>query len=111
MSYTKDVESSNLKSISNDKIVPSAWMNILAAVEVGVDEVTLVVFCDKDGFDLAPSCMVPITQTSPNHMNLKKETIDTIDDKDDILYIKDEVSIRERMSTEKVSDYSFDEKA
>ena len=44
----------------NDKFIPDAWMDTLATVDVCVNEVTPIVFCDKEGYDLVPFKMVSI---------------------------------------------------
>ena len=41
-----------LDPFPNDKFVPDAWMDILATVDVCVNEVTPIVFCDEEGYDL-----------------------------------------------------------
>lgn len=47
-----------LDPFPDQKFVPDAWMDILATVDVCVNEVNPVIFCDEEGYDIAPFFMV-----------------------------------------------------
>ena len=61
-----DWDSYILDPFPNDKFVPDAWMDILATVDVCVNEVTPSVFCDEEGYDLISFHMVFAIEDHPN---------------------------------------------
>ena len=53
-------------------------MDTLATVDVCVNEVTLTVFCDKEGYDLVPFRMVSIIQEPLESIKTKEENTSNI---------------------------------
>src|SRR5271170_600170 len=61
---------------------PSGWRDILATLDVCVNEVTPTVFCDEEGYDLAPFQMIrviPENETIPDNeqRNVNHEEVGT----------------------------------
>lgn len=76
---------------------PLEWTQILATLDVCVNEVTPTKFCDKNGLDIVPICMIngiqrpqeeALNQTKEE--NLEKETNEV-----QCLRIKEEISVRD----------------
>ena len=66
-----DRDSYILDPFPNDKFVLDAWMDILATIDVCVNEVNPTVFCDKEGYDLIPFQMVLAINELPSQQELK----------------------------------------
>ena len=49
-----------LEPFPNDQFIPDAWQDVLATVDVCVNEVTPTVFCDEEGYDIVPVHMVRV---------------------------------------------------
>ena len=75
------------------KLQPDGWYDVLATVDVCVNEVTPTVFCDEQGYDLVPFHMIKvITQPNTN----EKENIPQVDEWVDVsLANEDEVKTEE----------------
>ena len=100
-----------LDPFPNEKFVPDAWMDILATVDVCVNEVTPTVFCDEEGYDLVPFHMISIVNDPLNKQNSEETSQEPQEERANLLYLKEEISIRERETSEDVSDYSSEEEA
>ena len=61
----------------DDKFILDAWIDTLAMVDVCINEVTPTIFCDKEGYDLAPFQMVSIIQDPLDHINLEEDETNT----------------------------------
>ena len=91
-----------LEPFLDEKFVPDAWMDILATVNVCVNKVTQLHFCDEEGFDLEPlftvrvipeqtivetkSRIVQLEQSRPKNGFLLKPSICAIHEKDTQLF-------------------------
>ena len=49
-----------LEPFPNDKFVPDAWMDTLATVDVCINEVNPIKFCDGRGYDIASFQMINV---------------------------------------------------
>ena len=49
-----------LEPFPNDQFIPDAWQDVLATVDVCVNEVTPTVFCDEEGYDIIPVHMIRV---------------------------------------------------
>ena len=50
------------------KLQPDGWQDVLATVDVCVNEVTPTVFCDEEGYDLVPFHMVKLITHAAENM-------------------------------------------
>ena len=98
-----------LDPFPNDKFVPDAWMDILATVDVCVNEVNPTVFCDEEGYDLVPFHMISVT-SDPLNQEKQEELHNPQETPANILYLEEEISIRERESSEEMSDCPSEDK-
>lgn len=53
------------------KPFPSAWIDILAIVDVCANTTTPIVFCDKEGYDIIPIYMVKVIQRESGYKEEK----------------------------------------
>lgn len=90
----------------NEKFVPDAWMDILATVDVCVNEVTPIAFCDKEGYDLIPFHMISIVNHPLNHKDSNKKLWELQEEQAKFLYLREEILVRERESSEDICGYS-----
>ena len=49
-----------LEPFPNDQFIPDSWHDILATVDICVNEVTPTVFFDEEGYDIIPIHMVRV---------------------------------------------------
>jgi hypothetical protein len=74
---TKDRESQDEAYIPEPfleaKLQPDGWQDVLATVDVCVNEVTPTVFCDEEGYDLTPFHMIRVITNNVENMEESKE--------------------------------------
>ena len=75
-------------------------------VDVCVNEVAPIVFCDKEGFDLVPFQMVLVIQDFSTHIDMKEDETNTSRKAIEAMYVKDEISICDKSQIEEVVDSS-----
>ena len=64
-----------LEPFSNDQFIPDAWQDVLATVDVCVNEVTPTVFCDEEGYDIIPVHMIRVLNDETKQEYDEQETI------------------------------------
>ena len=84
-----------LKPFPNDQFIPDTWQDVLATVDVCVNEVTPTVFCDKEGYDIIPIHMVKVLYEHPDHKEHEKEPT-TTNLKPQDLKLMEEISIHDK---------------
>ena len=63
-----------LEPFPNDQFIPDAWQDVLATVDVCVNEVTPTVFCDEEGYDIIPVHMVRVLHEETKLEDDKRDT-------------------------------------
>ena len=107
----KDRDSYILDPFPNDKFVPYAWMDILAILDVCVNEVTPTIFCDEEGYDLIPFHMVFAIKDHSNQQEIEEESHEVEEDGVNILHNREEISVRDKESSKNLSDSTSDDEA
>ena len=77
-----------LEPFPNDQFIPDAWQDVLATVDVCVNEVTPTVFCDEEGYDIVPVHMVRVLHDETKQEKEKQDNTETRD-----LKLLEEISI------------------
>ena len=89
-----------------DEFKPIEWRGILATLDVCVNETTPTVFCDEEGYDIIPICMIKISHETGflddaihKQKGPKSDTISEEQEELDIairrLGLQEEISIRD----------------
>ena len=73
---------------------PLEWTQILATLDVCINEVTPTRFCDKNGLDITPLCMIKAIKPS-KELETDKDPIDKLEQSIQCLRIYEEISIRD----------------
>ena len=63
-----------LEPFPNDQFIPDAWQDILATMDVCVNEVTSTIFCDEEGFGIIPIHMVRVLHEETKQEDDEQET-------------------------------------
>ena len=50
-----------LKPFPEDEFKPIEWRGILATLDICVNETTPTVFCDEEGYNVIPICMIKVS--------------------------------------------------
>ena len=77
-----------LEPLPNNKFILDAWMDTLATVDVCLNEVTLTVFCNKEGYDMVPFRMVSIIHEPLESIKIEEENTNTTSEKTMVMYVK-----------------------
>ena len=77
-----------LEPFPNDQFIPDAWQDVLATVDVCVNEVTPTVFCDEEGYDIVPVHMVRVLHDETKQEGEKQDNTEPRD-----LKLLEEISI------------------
>ena len=56
-----------LEPFPNDQFIPDAWQDILATMDVCINKVKPIVFCDEEGYDIIPIHMVKVFHEEPDN--------------------------------------------
>ena len=91
-----------LEPFPNDQFIPDAWQDVLATVDVCVNEVTPTVFCDEEGYDIIPVHMVRVLHEETKQEDDEQETITTTIEPRDLKLIE-EISICDKDPANKSS--------
>ena len=68
-----------LEPFPNDQFIPDAWQDVLATMDVCVNEVTPTVFCDEEGYDIIPVHMIRVLHEEIKQADDEQETIEPRD--------------------------------
>ena len=72
-------------------------------------KVTPTVFCDEEGYDLVPFQMISVINDPLIHQESDDKPQGTLKDEANLLYLREDISVKERESSEEISDYSYGE--
>ena len=92
-----------LEPIPNDQFIPDAWQDVLATMDVCVNEVTPIVFCDEEGYDIIPVHMVNVLHEETQQKDDEQETTTTNIEPQD-LKLMEEISICDKGPANESSD-------
>ena len=87
-----------LEPFPNDQFIPDAWMDVLATVDVCVNETCPTVFCDDEGYDLVQFHMVSAIIEESEEATCEHDPINRIETDLKAMNIRDEISIHDNIN-------------
>ena len=87
-----------LEPFPNDQFIPDAWMDVLATVDVCVNETCPTVFCDDEGYDLVQFHMVSAVMGDCEEAACEHDPISEIEADLKAMNIREEISIHDNIN-------------
>jgi len=86
---------------SEEEFEPAGWMDILATLDICVNNSTQTKFCDDERYDISPLCMIRVELEQPTQVE-ESEMNENKCEEWAILHVKakDEISIRDLSENE-----------